>query len=651
MPQSNNLPDDYFTNPRYNTASAGGMKHINIHLDATTSFEIITTFLYCVMTHTSYPSMTELIDAVRSVIRHNTINSGNDLRAVAIHIDTFSTEATRILIDAGIITNNLSTCIIPVEAFCNLLYTPHTCFRFRPTHCASQNFVGNSIFFPIFDSEFVFAVANNLIDTPARYVPCSLLNLPTVNVSMNELETAPATTLHKLFYFYRHSRYASELELYAIPYLLLNCRHSNHIKSTPENATITAFHVSSDTINLDSRRSFSVDELQPKNINKTHLEYNSVPLLRHHFPKIDDNEDDSVVVAIPTISKEISLADHLAEQIRVRYGFFTRPRSGLSNVIIDSFYPRLVYHYRFDMALLQQKETLPATAVAISRLVADSLLVRPVPLSQLIRVLGYTEKDITNLLRTVKRKNLTMVFAGLGGTGMNTLYWLTELCALTNVVNLFSNVYAYETETVEVSNMLRFPFGYSAYTQSDFSQHNSSERDGLFKLSLARPMLDKLSRNIPVCQSKYVAQTTLYGQTDSWAVYDQNAKKFTTQPDAFIYGAPGIEYRNELSAMGNFIAATHADNSCSLWLNPEQTTDIQIESYGMIQLGSFFMNQLRMTIGLLELLASDQDLNQQDHQVLNFSFDGTIQLPTDRQYNWQIDNNIRMATEEQAALQ
>lgn len=648
MPQPN-LPDDFFTDPRYNTAQPGGNTCINIYIDAQTSFPVITTFLYCVMKYTTHGTLVDMIDAVRTVIRHNSVNSSINgaPRAISIPISELSFPVYNVLTDEKFIADGTSTTVIPVEAFCNLVYIPQIGYRFRPAHSDVQQFIGDSLFFPAFDEAFIFSAQDS---GRSSVVDCSIINLPAVTVRTGVLERAPASMLHKLFYFYHHSRYSNDIELYAIPYLLLNCRHMDTRSYQPTDATIIAFNVSSDIINLDSRRALSVNELRPKNIDMTSKQHNAVPQLTTYFPKVCI-EENGVQVAIPTISKETSLADHLAEQIRVRYGFFTRPRSGLSNIIIDSFYPRLVYHYRFDMALLQQKETLPATAVAISRLVADSLLVRPVPISQLIRVLGYTEKDITALLRAVKHKNLTMVFAGLGGTGMNTLYWLTELCALTNVVNLFCDVYAYEKETVEVSNMLRFPFGYSAYTQADFSKHSVYGSDALYKLDLARPMLDKLSRNIPVCQAKYITQGTLYGQADTWARFDSTAKKFTTPNNTFIYGAPGIEYRNELSAMGNFIAATHADNSCSLWLNPEQTTDIQIESYGMIQLGSFFMNQLRMAIGLLELLASDQNLNQQDHQVLNFSFDGTIQLPTDRQYNWQIDNNIRMATEEQAALQ
>ena len=104
-----------------------------------------------------------------------------------------------------------------------------------------------------------------------------------------------------------------------------------------------------------------------------------------------------------------------------------------------------------------------------------------------------------------------------------------------------------------------------------------------------------------------------------------------------------------MTKLGNFIAATHANTSCSLWLNPKQEQDIQVESYGMIQLGAFFMNQLRMAIGLLEVLATRTNFSEQDQNLLTYEFTGDIQLRTDRQYNWQITRDINMMTEEAAA--
>jgi len=370
----------------------------------------------------------------------------------------------------------------------------------------------------------------------------------------------------------------------------------------------------------------------------------SAPMVYHNLkykPYLEVNENNEYWYPVETRIE--TLLGYLREQIRARYGFFPRPKSGLRNVIIDSYFPRLVYKYGFDFNTAKIEESLPTTSLAISKLVAELMNVRQVETEELCRVLGYTKNGIKKLLKTVKDKELKIVFVGAGGTGINTAYWLSELCSMTHTFNLFETALVFEKEFIEVSNMLRFPMGLGAY-----SQHGEYGRP--FKLNLINPLLKKFCRN--------VLNERMYLTNDRYAAilapnfFDINNKgKVVTKPKVILYGAPGIEYRNQFSEMGRFVCATHADLSCSIWLNPKQDNDIQIESYGMIQLGSFFMNQLRMAIGLLELLASNQDLNAQDTPWLDYSFDGTIKLRTERVYNWQIDTNLRMLTEQQAMEQ
>ena len=67
----------------------------------------------------------------------------------------------------------------------------------------------------------------------------------------------------------------------------------------------------------------------------------------------------------------------------------------------------------------------------------------------------------------------------------------------------------------------------------------------------------------------------------------------------------------------------------------------------MISLATFFMNQLQMTISLLEILASDQNLQEQDKTLLEFEFDGISKRPTDRQYNFQMHHTGLIMTPEE----
>lgn len=337
--------------------------------------------------------------------------------------------------------------------------------------------------------------------------------------------------------------------------------------------------------------------------------------------------------------------DYLKEQIRARYGFCNRPSSGLSNVVLDSFFPGLLYKYDMDVQELLANESFPKTSVCVSPLVADLLQVKRIPTEQLIRILGYSVKDITNLLVSVKNKSLNFIFAGIGGTGMNTAYWLDELSKLTNTINIFNTIYVYEKEAIEFSNILRFPLPLSTYYQ--YATRHSSKA---YKTDIIPPLLNRLTNRKLIVNNNYISKGThLSGEFFNSAYnYNTSSTSYTAKGRTVIYGAPGLEHRNYLSSIGNFVCATHASNSCSIWLNPTQTESIEIESYGSIQLGPFMMNQLRMTIGLLELLASDTSLATKDHEYLNYEFTGESAIRTDRQYNFQIQRDSLMMTPEQA---
>lgn len=338
--------------------------------------------------------------------------------------------------------------------------------------------------------------------------------------------------------------------------------------------------------------------------------------------------------------------DYLRDQIRTRYGFFPRPTSGLVNVVLDSYFPRYLYNNNFNLESIQINEAIPKTACAISPLVADCLNVKRIQTEQLCRVLGYDIPKIRALLTATKAKDFHLVFAGVGGTGMNTLYWLSELTAMANVPNLFNSIDIFESEAIEYSNMLRFPISLATYATAIGVQQAPK------KMFLASPFAKKLVRTEVREHPEYLgnASRTIQQKHCTFAVNTdlKGNKTIRALARTVIYGAPNISSRDELSKIGNFIGATHANTSCSLWLNPKQDQDIQVESYGMIQLGGFFMNQLRLAIGLLEILASDQDLSEQDKSILRYEFSGSAVLKTDLTYNWQLVRELNMMTEEEA---
>lgn len=359
----------------------------------------------------------------------------------------------------------------------------------------------------------------------------------------------------------------------------------------------------------------------------------------------------------PTQNYRVSFYNnYLKDQIRTRYAFFERPRDGKKNIIVDSLFPRLIYKYGFssDTPIPTMRADIPKTAIAISPFCASLLGVQRMEIEQLCLVLGYTKKAIAKLCRDVKKKNKTFVFVGAGGTNINTAHWLTEMCKMSNVQGIFKEVRVFERDTAELSNLLRFP-------KDPATIRAKASIIGNDKLNIIADDVEYLGRYcefhrkyIPDSTNKYppyLYKTTSIRNPDTNAL-ERIETTLRNPENTVLYGAPTIESRDAISKGGNFICATHADSSCSMWLNPKQGDDlnIQIESYGMIQLGTFFVNQLKMAITLLELLASeDLDLSMQDQELLDYSFDGTTIGTTDRVYNWQTLESPTMMTEAEAA--
>lgn len=392
----------------------------------------------------------------------------------------------------------------------------------------------------------------------------------------------------------------------------------------------------------------------------------------------------------------MTITEELVEQIKHRYACFDRPKNGLTNVIIDSFMPSYfikgVKHYK--------PEEFPSSFASISEFTADITSTPLVPREDLFRMLGYSLKDLNKLIAKIRSKKLNFVMLGLGGTNSNTLYWLYEMMHLTNNSNLFNSLYIFENDDLSIDNILRMPMStlrtinsmlpemvsgtsmdlnidrssltyyaltnrtinemlynetyrnlaievLSSYKNSDYdSSSYKIHKDNVFahpqyfilsKLNLVDKKYQKLaSNNLKLFKAYYNPNYCSYKNA-----VDGNYFYFGGSENSIFYGAPDINTRLAMAnANSTLITATHGDDDASLILNPINQSELQVESYGMIRLTSFFMNQIRLAIGLLELLASDQDLTERNKKILDFSYlTNTKTLPTSRQWNLQLNHN------------
>ncbi len=356
---------------------------------------------------------------------------------------------------------------------------------------------------------------------------------------------------------------------------------------------------------------------------------------------------------------------YLKEQIRHRYFLQDRPTSGSLNTIIDSFLPSALYNCNMDSERVrrQYSYTLSKNSYAISPYVSNLFGIKKVDQKQLCKILGFDEKKIKSMLMSIKLKKLDFVFVGAGGTGINTAIWLKEMCDFSNITGLFNRVYCFDEDEVEISNLLRFPIDPHSII-IDGTTPTGAVISNTSKLHLIKHAIMQLSSNTSSLVTKFICKdentlsdfpSSIFVNNMETIVKDdgdfETINRFRTREGVVLYGAPDIATRVNLSKAGRFISATHATNSCNVYINPSQDASIQVESYGMIQLSPFFMNQLRMAISLLEIL-SDDNLNdllsEQDKSILQYSFNGESVLKTDRVYNFNIDKRISMMTEDEA---
>ena len=315
----------------------------------------------------------------------------------------------------------------------------------------------------------------------------------------------------------------------------------------------------------------------------------------------------------------------ISEALAHRYAVLPKPGK-VRNLIVDSFLPQYFIKHKFNLENIQEEfKNISSTATMIHRGFARMLGIRELPLDDMLAMIGYTKQRITELLTNVRAKKFNIAFAGYGGVGTNTIYWLTELCNMTNIQGLFNKIIISDFDKLSLDNVFRMPnpfktfsalkHKYMLFNGSTNSYINTEYRENsLYKTqTIPENSLKALSAKAP-----YYENRELRGQTFS-------IKHTRDIYDWIVYGAPDIESRKMLSKVINkdlseycnywdiylakrikvFISATHGDDICELSINPsylENESNLMIESYGIIQLNVFFFNQLRLAISFLEAL-------------------------------------------------
>lgn len=339
----------------------------------------------------------------------------------------------------------------------------------------------------------------------------------------------------------------------------------------------------------------------------------------------------------------------ISEALAHRYAVLDKPGK-VRNLIVDSFLPQYFIKHKFNLENIQEEfRNISSTATMIHRGFARMLGIRELPLDDMLAMVGYTKERITELLTNVRTKKLNIAFAGYGGVGTNTVYWLTELCNMANIQGLFNKIIISDFDRLSLDNVFRMPNPFKTFSAL-------KHKDMIFNDQSNRYTRTAYSEN-----SLYKTQTI---PTDSFKALSTKAPYYGTRPldghtfnenhidhlyNWIVYGAPDIESRKLFSKAINrdlperpnyydncladhikaFISATHGDDNCGLVINPsylENESNLMMESYGIIQLNVFFFNQLKLAISFLEVLEkySLDELNEfrdkeflKDYSIVN----------------------------------
>jgi len=306
----------------------------------------------------------------------------------------------------------------------------------------------------------------------------------------------------------------------------------------------------------------------------------------------------------------IDINNIVFSQIESRYHILKSSHTGSPNTIYDSQYPYFLYQaIKKDSHTDANTKRIFSTGYSISELISRDMGTRQMHISDLIKILGYSQSEISKILKIVKSRGQYLILLGAGGTGSNFLYWTYKLSELCHISKIFSTISVIDYDEFDIVNMLRIPF------IPEINSHKSTLKVDCIPTNIKSiaAIFNTINKKI-----KTIEDIDLYRKTSNGAIRNH----------VYFYGAPDIQTRKLLNQNSvKFFAATHQNDKFSITHNPTVDDDLILETYGKIDLNKFFINQLYMTIKFLEFLGTvnNFDIFGPDEKIINNNFSNIIQ--------------------------
>jgi hypothetical protein len=211
-----------------------------------------------------------------------------------------------------------------------------------------------------------------------------------------------------------------------------------------------------------------------------------------------------------------------------------------------------------------------------------------IPFNKLISISGIDMSRLKTNMRKLKDKDIEFASIGYGGLSINVLHFLSLLAYRVGVDEPFKVLHVFEDDRVSATNMIRFykdmykfpvEFGQRVFKLELFEEENLAKEVRLHKYRFDEPAKDELKEN-----------------------------------NVIYFGAPDFETRGLLEGE-KFMFAGHQGDNVIIVKTPVVDDVITRETYGTINLSSFFINMLVLTDAIVDILANSFD-DADDDEIL-----------------------------------
>ena len=266
----------------------------------------------------------------------------------------------------------------------------------------------------------------------------------------------------------------------------------------------------------------------------------------------------------------ISIKEHITNAVRHRYLTDLNVNSEeTSGKIIDVVAPT----YMADHNQLANYQ-----AFTFSPMNASLLGTSFVSFNKFITIANIDMDKLKDAMHKVKKKELTFVSIGYGGLSINIIHFLSLFAYRTGVEDIFKTLHIYENDNLSYTNIMRI---YKDMTHISCNMGEKLNKTAIFSE-------ENLAENIMLHQY-YLTEDHL-GDTDDNTVF---------------FGAPDFNTRKILEDK-NFLFSGHQGDNVSFVYQPIVDSDLTTETYGTINLASFYLNMMKATENLMYILARDE---------------------------------------------